>query len=151
MRRRAGTLVLTAMVAVLWAASAEAQSSDLISSLSKELGATTQQAQGAAGSLFNYAKGKMSADDWKRVAASVPGMDGLLKAAPAAAAPIGTTGVSGLDAAASKASGLSSVAGAFSKLGLSPELVAKAVPILTSFVTKSGGADVGKLLAAALK
>jgi hypothetical protein len=29
--------------------------------------------------------------------------------------------------------------------------VAKAVPILTSFVTKSGGASVGNLLAGALK
>jgi hypothetical protein len=29
--------------------------------------------------------------------------------------------------------------------------VGKAVPILTSFVTKSGGADVGSLLAGALK
>ena len=44
-----------------------------------------------------------------------------------------------------------SAAAAFSKLGLKPELVAKAIPILTSFVTKSGGADVGQLLASVLK
>jgi hypothetical protein len=30
-------------------------------------------------------------------------------------------------------------------------LVAKAVPVLTGFVTKSGGANVGKLLAGVLK
>ena len=40
---------------------------------------------------------------------------------------------------------------AFSKLGLKPELVSKAIPVLTSFVTKSGGASVGSLLAGALK
>jgi len=40
---------------------------------------------------------------------------------------------------------------AFSKLGLKPELVSKAVPVLTSFVTKSGGANVGNLLAQALR
>jgi hypothetical protein len=33
----------------------------------------------------------------------------------------------------------------------SPELVGKAVPVLTQFVTKSGGAQVGSLLAGALK
>jgi predicted anti-sigma-YlaC factor YlaD len=47
--------------------------------------------------------------------------------------------------------GLSSVAGAFTKLGLKPEMAMKAVPILTNFVTKSGGPAVGQLLAGALK
>ena len=42
-------------------------------------------------------------------------------------------------------------ASAFTKLGLQPDLVGKAVPVLTSFVTKSGGAKVGSLLAGALK
>jgi len=40
---------------------------------------------------------------------------------------------------------------AFSKLGLKPEMVAKAVPILTQYVSKTGGAGVGSLLAGALK
>ena len=52
---------------------------------------------------------------------------------------------------AGSAAGLASAASAFSKLGLSPNLVAKAVPVLTSFVTKSGGAGVGSLLAGVLK
>ena len=77
------------------------------------------------------------------------------KAAPATA--VGTSGAAGaLGAAAnaaggSSAAGLSSLSGAFSKLNLKPEMIAKAVPVLTSFVTKSGGADVGQLLAGALK
>ena len=37
------------------------------------------------------------------------------------------------------------------KLGLKPDQVSKAVPVLTSFVSKSGGADVGRILAGALK
>jgi hypothetical protein len=44
-----------------------------------------------------------------------------------------------------------SAATAFSKLGLKPDMVSKAVPVLTNFVTKSGGANVGSLLAGALK
>jgi len=83
------------------------------------------------------------------VAAAVPGMDMLLKAAPAASAAVGTAGA--LSQMAGSASGLASAASAFSKLGLKPELVAKAIPVLTSFVTKSGGANVGSLLAGVLK
>jgi hypothetical protein len=43
------------------------------------------------------------------------------------------------------------MASSFSKLGLKPDMVAKAIPILTNFVSKSGGAGVGQLLAGALK
>ncbi len=43
------------------------------------------------------------------------------------------------------------MASSFSKLGLKPEMVGKAIPVLTSFVTKSGGAKVGSLLAGVLK
>ena len=46
---------------------------------------------------------------------------------------------------------MAAAAQAFSKLGLKPEMVSKAIPVLTSFVTKSGGANVGNLLAGALK
>jgi hypothetical protein len=81
------------------------------------------------------------------VAKAVPGMASLLKAAPAAGGkkndPLSQLGAS--------AGGLAAAAAAFSKLGLSPDLVAKAIPVLTSFVSKSGGANVGNLLAAAFK
>jgi hypothetical protein len=123
---------------------------ELVGDLAKELGATPQQAEGAAGSLFSLAKSRLQPDDWTKVASAVPGMDGLLKAAPALAA--GTSGAAGgLASAAGAAGGLASAASAFSKLGLKPDMVSKAVPVLTKYVTKAGGADVGKLLAGALK
>ena len=130
---------------------------ELVGALANELGSTPQQAEGAAGALFGVAKSKLNPGDWSKVAAAVPGMDGLLKAAPAVApgsgGTAGTTGTTGTSAITSAAGvgGLSSVAGSFSKLGLKPEMAAKAVPVLTNFVTKSGGADVGQLLAGALK
>jgi hypothetical protein len=61
-----------------------------------------------------------------------------LKAAPA------TTGTV-------PATGLDSLMSSFTKLGLKPDMVAKAIPIITEFVSKSGGADLGKLLAGVLK
>jgi len=127
---------------------------ELVGELAKELGATPKQAEGAAGSLFSLAKSKLSPTDWTKVAGAVPGMTGLLKAAPAMSGATGTSGAAGLESLASAAGGLGGLAGAasaFSKLGLKPEMVMKAVPILTQFVTKSGGADVGQLLASVLK
>ena len=49
------------------------------------------------------------------------------------------------------AASLATAASAFGKLGLKPEMVSQAIPILTAFVTKSGGANVGSLLTGALK
>ena len=123
----------------------------LIAALSKEIGGTPEQAAGAAGALFGVAKTKLKPEEFAQVSKAVPGMSSLLKAAPALGA-VGTAGalskVGGLGASAGS---LASAASAFSKLGLSPDLVAKAIPILTSFVSKSGGANVGSLLAGALK
>jgi hypothetical protein len=129
------------------AKAAVSASPELVTALSKELGSSPEQAAGAAGALFGVAKSRLKADEFSKVATAVPGMDALLKAAPAAA--VGTTG--GLSQMAGAASGLASAASAFTKLGLKPDMVSKAVPVLTSFVTKSGGANVGSLLAGALK
>jgi hypothetical protein len=132
------------------AAAAVKASPDLVNALSKEIGSTPEQAAGAAGALFSVAKSRLKADEFSQVSKAVPGMDSLLKAAPAAA--LGAVGTSGqLSQMAGSAAGLASAASAFSKLGLKPEMVAKAVPVLTSFVSKSGGAGVGSLLAGALK
>jgi len=133
------------------AAAAAKASPALVSELSKELASTPEQAAGAAGALFGLAKTRLKPEEFSQVSKAVPGMGSLLKAAPAAAA-VGTSGAgSALSKMAGSASGLASMAGAFSKLGLSPDLVAKAVPVLTNFVTKSGGANVGNLLSGVLK
>jgi hypothetical protein len=124
---------------------------ELVGALAKELGSTPEQATGAAGSLFSLAKTKLKPEEWTKVANAVPGMDGLLKAVPAGA--IGTSGTAmpDMSAVAGNLGGLAGAASAFQKLGLKPELALKAVPILTSFVGKTGGADVAKLLAGVLK
>jgi hypothetical protein len=131
------------------AAAAATASPELVGALSKEIGATPAQAAGAAGALFGVAKSRLTADEFSQVAKAVPGMDSLLEAAPQAGGATGTAGA--LSQLGGSAGGLATAASAFSKLGLKPELVAKAVPILTSFVGKSGGAGVGRLLAGALK
>jgi len=129
--------------AASFAETAAKDSPELVGMLSKELNSTPAQAAGAAGALFGLAKTKLKADEFSQVSKAVPGMGSLLKAAPKAGG--------GAAGALSQAAGLASMASAFSKLGLKPDLVAKAIPVLTSFVGKSGGADVAKLLAGALK
>ena len=124
-------------------------SPDLVKALSTEIGSTPEQAAGAAGALFAVAKSRLKADEFSQVSKAVPGMDLLLKAAPAASAAVGTAGA--LSQIGGSTGGLMTAASAFSKLGLKPDLVAKAVPVLTSFVSKSGGAGVGSLLAGVLK
>ena len=133
------------------AAAAVKDSPDLVNSLSKELGSTPEQAAGAAGALFGLAKTRLTSDQFAQVAQAVPGMDSLLSAAP----PAGTSGTGGIGGALPSipggAAGLSAATTAFSKLGLKPDMVAKAIPVLSSFVSKSGGADVANLLTGALK
>jgi hypothetical protein len=121
-------------------------SPELVGALSKEIGSSPEQAAGAAGALFGLAKTRLKPEEFAQVSTAVPGMDALLKAAPAAT---GATGA--LSQMAGSAGGLMTAANAFSKLGLKPDMVSKAVPVLTSFVTKSGGAKAGGLLAGVLK
>ena len=132
------------------AAAAAKASPALVGALSKEMGATPEQSAGAAGALFGVAKSRLKADQFSQIAGAVPGMDSLLKAAPAASGG-GLGAVAGLSQLGGSAGSMAAAAQAFSKLGLQPEMVAKAIPVLTSFVTKSGGANVGNLLAGALK
>jgi len=110
----------------------------LISVLGKAMGgATTAQSQGAAGSIFGLAKSRLSPDEFSKVSNSVPGMDGLLKAAP--------------DVGALPPTGLDSIDKSFAMLGLKPEMVSKAIPAVTNYVSRTGGKDVGKMLSGVLK
>lgn len=131
------------------AAADKTASPDLVADLVKELGITPKQAEGTAGTLFGVAKGAMKAEDFGKVAAAVPDMDALLKAAPAPDAK--TSAIAMLGAGAGGAGGMAAAASTLSKLGLKPETIAKAAPALVKIVQGKGGAEVGNLLAAALK
>ena len=135
-------VVMAAVLAVLSFGVTEATAQDdLIMALTKEVGVTADQARGGAGSVFSLAKTKLSPGDFAQVSKAVPGMDGLLKAAPALG---GSSALGSLGA-------MAALAPAFQKLGISPALAAKFIPVITQFVSSKGGADVAKLLAAALK
>jgi hypothetical protein len=126
-------------------------SPELIGQLTKGLSITPEQAVGGSGALFGLAKSKLNPGDFTKVSNVVPGMDQLLKAAPKP-----TDGGGGALAAMGamlpgKAGGLASVAGSFKSLGLSPDMAAKFIPIMTKFVNVKGGAEVASLLGGAWK
>lgn len=124
-------------------------SPELVSELSKGLSITPQQATGGAGTLFGLAKSRLSPTDFSKIAAVVPGMPSFLKAAPSTG---GGSGLSGLTSSLpGNMGGLASAATSFQKLGLSPDMVQKFLPIMTNFLHTKGSANVASLFSGALK
>ncbi|HUL29066.1 MAG TPA: DUF2780 domain-containing protein [Thermodesulfobacteriota bacterium] len=144
-----GFAVGQALVQTPAAAQTQSPSPELVGKLTKELKVTREQATGGAGALFGLAKSRLKPEEFSQVSKAVPGMNGFLKAAPKqdSGSPLGSLS----SALPSEAGGLTSVAGSFNKLGLSPNMVSKFVPVLTEFVKSKGGAKAGSLLVGALK
>lgn len=125
----------------------------LVSLLTSQLGVTENQARGGAGALFSYAKDKLGASDFAKVAEAVPGMAGFLGAAPKSEGVSGALGGASslLGKAKDSGAGIMSLAGQFAQLGLGGDMIGKFVPIIVSYVKSSGGDAVAGLLAGALK
>ncbi len=129
--------------------SAAAASPELVGQLTKQLSISPTQAAGGAGTLFGLAKSRLSSADFSKVAAAVPGMGGLLKAAPQ---PDNSSGLSSLAGSLPGGmGGMASTAASFEKLGLSPDMISKFVPIMTSYVESKGGSSTASLLSGVLK
>lgn len=78
-------LIVVAMTVVCLGcgvSTADATASELVGALTQQLGVTEQQATGGAGAIFGLAKSQLSPDHFGQVASVVPGMEGLLHAAP---------------------------------------------------------------------
>jgi hypothetical protein len=130
------------------AQSAKNSSSELVGQLTKELSITRTQARGGAGALFALAKSRLSEEEFGKVSAAVPGMNGLLKAAPLA----DNSELSRLESSLPGGMGrMAEVAEAFHKLGLSPEMAGNFVPVISKFVESKGGLSAASSLEKALK
>jgi len=144
----AGLTLVILLVSATVSSQVKLPSPELAGMLTKELSVTPEQATGGAGALFGLAKTRLKPEDFSKVSSAVPGMSGLLKAAPkASSSKLGALG----SAIPGQAGGLGAVAGQFQKLGLSPDMAAKFVPILTKFTEAKGGSGVASLLAGVLK
>ncbi len=122
-------------------------SPELISQLTKQFSITPAQATGGAGALFSLAKSRLTVAEFAKVATAVPGMASLLKSAPEMS---GLSGISNVQGSLGGVASLAPVAASFQKLGLSPDMAGKFVPVLTSYVQSKGGSGTSALLAKAL-
>lgn len=139
------------------ARSAAAKASpELVNGLAKELGATPEQAAGAAGVLFSLAKSLLPPADFAAMSKGVPGIDAVLAATPAGmpgapgSAPTRSMLTPGIASSSSPSGsmasdGITSAAAGISNLGIKPEMIMKALPFLSGYLKKYGGAALGSL------
>jgi hypothetical protein len=120
---------------------------ELVDQLTKNLEVSQNQAQGGAGLFFKLAKDKLGGSDFSKVSSAVPDIDSLISAAPASGGGI----LAGMGKRLVGGSGLASLAGGFSKLGLASGMVGKFAPIILSFVQSKGGDEVKSIMEKVLK
>ncbi|UEM04684.1 DUF2780 domain-containing protein [Skermanella rosea] len=153
--------LLLAVAAGMPRAADAADAGGLVNALTSQLGVSKPQAEGGAGALFNLAKQRMNPDQFGQVENQVPGIGGLMGAAPGGANSGGSDG-GGLAGMASGALGgmgggsggglgaLAPLAGSFSSLGLSPDMATKFLPVVLEYLNSSGGGGAAGLLKGAL-
>jgi hypothetical protein len=111
----------------------------LIGMLTNKLGITDNQAKGGMGSLLTLAKEKLPAADFSKFTNLIPGASKYMELAKTLGAVVGPLkNVAGLN-------------GALGKLGMNSDTVAKFVPTVSSFLSKTGGDTATNLLSTVLK
>jgi hypothetical protein len=150
--RRRFFLSIALLLASGLAGVTQAAVEDLISTLTGQLGVTSEQATGGAGAIFDYAKQQLSAGDFSKMTDAVPGIDSLIAAAPKTedsgsmlggmASSIGSMGGD----MGGTAGALGSLTQSFSQLGLSPDMAGKFIPVVLDFVKGEGGEKVMSML-----
>ena len=116
---------------------------DLVTELSQKLGVSEAQAQGGAAILFKAARDKLGSAEFSRMLGSVPGIEALVRQAPA-------SGGSLFGAIASLAGGnaalLATVVSGFSRLNMTGDHALQFVPIiLDNLRAKVGPETVSRL------
>jgi len=112
--------------------------SSLPSTLTKQLGVTNGQAAGGVGAILAFAQQRLAAGDFDLIAKAIPGSETYLGMAKQLLGSANISDKAGLQ-------------GAFSKLGMSPDMLNKFAPIVTDYAGKMGGDQASKLLAGLLK
>ncbi len=120
---------------------------ELISQLTKNLNIDQAQAEGGAGAIFNLVKQNLGGD-FSKISSALPGIEQLMKSAPAAADSGALGGL--LSSAANmfgnnQVGGLVQLAGIFKTLGIDMDTALKFLPIVKQFAESQGG-DICKQL-----
>jgi hypothetical protein len=113
-------------------------SNPLVSALTSGLGVSPEQAVGGTGAMMGLAQNKLAPDQLGAITSAVPGLGDITKAA-------------GPLLGGASLNSLADVTGAFSKLGLSPDMVGKFAPIIGDAISKGGGSQVASLFTGLFK
>ena len=132
-------------------AASETANMDLVGSVMSQLNLNQTQAEGGLGSLLSMAKSTLSGSDFSQISSAIPNASSLLAAAPAADSKSGLSGLlSKAGNVGASLQGSAMVYDAFSKLGISKELVAPMVDILKNYLQAQGGQGTASLLSQGL-
>lgn len=126
---------------------------NLVNILSQQLGISQQQAMGGAGAIFQAAQAGMDPQAFSGMSQSIPGINEMLQAAPAASGPLKgmSSGVSSmLGGSGNTLSSAATLANSFQQLNLSPDMVGQFIPIVTDYVRNTSGQVSADLLRSAL-
>ena len=155
MKKRTSFIGLIALIYFLFGLGtpAFAEGSGLVELLVKNIGITTQQAEGGAGSILNAAKQNMDVEDFLKVTTAMPEVEPLMAAAPKIEKGLGTLGgVSSMLSENIEAVGkMAGLYDSFSKLGLSKDMVTQFIPLILDYGKSKGGETVFNLLKTALQ
>jgi len=113
-------------------------SASLPATLSNQLGVSESQATGGTGAILAFARQRLAAGDFDLIAKAIPGSEQYLGLAKQLLGGMNINDKAGLQSA-------------FSKMGMSPDMLSKFTPVVTDYVSKAGSDQAGKLLAGLLK
>jgi len=113
-------------------------SASLPAILSNQLGVTESQATGGTGAILAFAQQRLAAGDFDLIAKAIPGSEQYLGIAKQLLGGMNLSDKAGLQSA-------------FSKMGMSPDMLSKFTPVVTDYLTKAGSDQASKLMAGLLK
>lgn len=125
-----------------------AQSSGLVDLLMQRVGVSQAQAQGGAGALFQLAKSQMQASAFSQLSQAVPGMSGLLQAAPALGQSSALGGLSAMTGGSGNT--MMALASAFQQQGMSPSMIQQFIPVILEYVQGTSGNGMASSLSSVL-
>ena len=127
---------------------------EMVGILTESLDVNQSQAEGGLGSIFNYVKGNVSADQFSQLSDALPGIGEIIKSAPDVSKMAEGEGLSGLLDKASEYSeslkAVNDVKKQFESLGLSPEMIAQFVQQAQSYLDTEQGQQAKQLLSEGL-
>ncbi len=122
---------------------------ELIKALVAQLGVTNEQAAKGSGLLFKAAKERLGGD-FSKVEQALPDVSKLIEGAPSTGGGLGGM-LGGLLGGGGALGALASLAGGFSSLKLSPDMIGKFIPVILETVKSKAGGEIVQLLKSAMK